>query len=325
MLIFSDLHLREESEDIVFNEVLPGIQAAALQHHETKIAFLGDWWHIRYTVSVRLFNRVRDTLMQWHGAGLHVRLLPGNHDQIDVQGRNALEALGDLPHVQVYSEPTWDEDGFWMPYRKDNEATRAALQASGHKPGLINTLFMHNAVQGAWMNDHMANTDGLNLQEFDGWNAILCGHYHKRQVLNRLTYIGSPYQTKSDEAGQPKGYALWDGTRLSLFDTSWGPRHHSINTEVGQEMDLSGVAKTDEIRIRLAGEGSIADAEKLGQELKKAGYANVVVTPEVTPMQARLQVGENASLASYVRAYVEQVDTDLDRDRLMKAFEYVTG
>jgi DNA repair exonuclease SbcCD nuclease subunit len=43
------------------------------------IIFLGDFWHVRGTVSVELLNRVLKSLNKWTQP---VIMIPGNHDQV---------------------------------------------------------------------------------------------------------------------------------------------------------------------------------------------------------------------------------------------------
>lgn len=330
MILFSDLHLRDDSAETVLKEVLPGIREACLASRDLEVGFLGDWYHIRYTISVRLMNAVRDELLRWHEDGIRVYMIPGNHDQIDIHGRNALEVLGDLPNVEVYTVPTWNHHGLWMPYRASNDVLKAELaqaiacQATMPYAGQPLTLFIHHGVRGALMNDTKANTEGLGVEAFAGFNAILCGHYHKRQTLDRLTYIGSPWQTTAAEAGQPKGCAHWDGTRLQFTDMAWGPRFFNVAHTGGKFVMPKGATERDEVRVKTTGATAEADAKKIGKALAKAGIPGVV-TPEVQAAEQRLDVSQGESLEGYAKAYVDQLPTELGRERLMAAFKYVTG
>ena len=164
MIVFSDLHLQDDSEDVVFGEVLPGIFDAALRDADKTVAFLGDWFHIRYKVSVKLFNRGRDTLLAWTRAGIKVILLPGNHDQIDFEGRNALEAYGDIDGVSVYNTPTWDRWGLWVPYRKTLEGVKQALLTEA-PVNAVPVLWIHHGITGALMNDHHRSSEGLDVED----------------------------------------------------------------------------------------------------------------------------------------------------------------
>ncbi len=327
MLIFSDLHLREDSEDVVFGEVLPGILAAAYEREEKVIACLGDVLHFRNRVIVRLMNALRDELRGWVDLGMQVIILPGNHDQVDLEGRNALEHLDDLHHVSVYTEPRMDDHGLWIPYRKNHDHILSALNlAQGNKR---HVLFMHHGVRGAWMNDHIQNTTGLSVEAFKYFRTVLCGHYHKRHQVGPVSYIGSPYQTKADESGQDKGYAIWDGTKLEYVTTHWGKRYHRFDLKPGQELDLSAVAERDEVRVTTA---AGIDPDAIGKVLAMAGIARHTVTPAVQVTEQRLDVDGDASMAQYAEAYValqnEGADKHgaptLDPKKLMSTFAEIT-
>jgi DNA repair exonuclease SbcCD nuclease subunit len=316
MIVFSDLHLRDETEEVCIGEVLPGIAQEALDRKEKDVAFLGDFWHVRYSVPVRLFNAVRDELRRWTSSiGLEVRLLPGNHDQINYEGRNALEAYGDIPGVTVFTDPQWDEYGLWIPYRKNNEEIEKALTLKKPKDS-PRILWTHHGVKGALMNDFHQNTEGLEPSAFDKFTHVFSGHYHKRQELKHVTYIGSPWQTKADEAGQPKGFATWNGSALEFVDTHWGKRFHKFELGPDETLDLSQVGERDEVRVVTA---PGINHEVVSAQLAAAGVAHIV-TPQEQHNEARLQVAANAGLEEYAKAYVEQFDTEIQKEQLLEAF-----
>jgi len=328
MIVFSDVHLREESADVVLGEVLPGLRQAALQHgrdpggrHEA--VCLGDFFHFRYKVDARIQNLVADELRAWAEADIHLRVLPGNHDQYDVAGRNALELFDEIRLVDVYTQPCVDGDGVWIPFRRSPEDILTALQSLPRNVNLNGklVLWMHHGVRGAWANDNIQNKEGLDPNRFSEFHAVLCGHYHKRQTIGRVSYIGSPYQTRADESGQAKGYCTWDGENLQYLDTIWGPRFHRIELKDGEALDLSGVAPRDEVRVKTVGPGAERRAEELGKQLAASGIERHTVTPEVEPMEQRLDVDQSATVEDYARAYVAEFGGELDHDRLVAVFK----
>jgi hypothetical protein len=325
VILFSDLHLTEDSADTVFNEVLPGIEQAALAD-DRDIGFLGDWWHIRYKVSVALLNRTHEWLLGLLDKQIHLRLLPGNHDQINVAGENALDVFGGLPHVKVYSIPQWDGDGLWIPYRQDPKDIEKALATPGGSKGV---LFMHHGVRGAMQNDQVQNTEGLPVGAFSQFGCIWCGHYHMRQNVGKtLCYVGSPYQTRANEAGQNKGYTILHGNTFQHVTTRWGKRYHMLeldNYRSGKLPLPDGIdLARDEIRIKTkAG----VNPEAVGKALVKLGSINHVVTPEVEAGDQRLPVAAGAGLQDFVKAYVAKhaVGDESEAPRLMRVFDEIVG
>lgn len=325
MILFSDVHLREESAEIVLGEVLPGILDACVASGEKELACLGDLYHFRYRVDVRIQNALREWLLKATGLGISVYLLPGNHDQVDFEGRNALEVFSDIPGVRVFTEPTWTKHGLWVPYRKRQEDIAQALTT--RNPGVTvvaRTLFLHHGLQGAMMNNHLMDSEGLPSGMFAAWHRVLCGHYHKRQDLlgavTHTTYIGSPWQTKADEAGQPKGYAHWDGKILRFVDTHWGPRYHNVALTAGHTFDVSGIAPGDTVRVTTA---AGLDPAKVGAFLS-AHNVRGIVTPEVQVAEARISLPDGSDLGAYAQAYVDLAQIALDKTRLMRVFQEIT-
>ena len=321
MLIVSDLHLREETADTVFEQVLPGVLEGALGRGIRDITFLGDIFHIRYKIDAWIQNELYDVFSSWTlGYGRYIRILPGNHDQYNLDGRNALEMFDEMSNVRVYTEAVTDEHGLWIPYRKDTDYTICTI--SEHEEKAVNqqgrrVCFFHNAIFGALMNDTFVDQEGIPPSIFKGFDIVLSGHYHKRQNLGNIYYIGSPYQINAGESGQDKGYAIWDGNNLEYVTEQWGKRYHRISLGAKDTLSLDGIAPGDDVRVQTSVN---VDPHAVAEQLIKAGIANHTVTPDVEPVQVRLDVPENSDLLRYAEAYVQKQDTPLDKGVLMNIY-----
>lgn len=318
MIVFSDLHLREESEKTVFEQVFPGLFAAASKDFDKTLVCLGDFFHLRYRVPVHLQNQVLEFLEALERSGIRLLLLPGNHDQINIAGENALEVFRRFPNVEVFTEPTWNDYGYWIPYRKNPEDIAYALeQGAKTQGGRPAVLWLHHGVRGAYMSPQVQDTEGLPVDYFKGW-FVLCGHYHMRQKVGSVYYIGSPYQTTASEAGQEKGYAVWKPStfELAFANMDWGKRYHNLGV-VNGEVDLSAVRPGDEIRA-VTPPG--VDPQALGKSLEVSG-AKCVITPQVEIAGGRLPVKEGSGLGEYAREYVEQFAGTLDKDKLLVIYK----
>ena len=335
MIVFSDLHLREETAETVFGQVLPGILEAGKDDADRVIACLGDFYHVRYKISVAIQNQVAAWLRQLRLADLSLIFLPGNHDQINEAGEHALEVFSDSPLVQVITQPAWNRYGLWIPYRKDSVDVLEALIAP--KPTWLpaappQVLWMHHGVKGAEMAPGVLGEIGLEPRQFASWQVVLCGHYHKRQKLGNIVYVGSPYQVTASEAGQPKGYARWNPITGQFFwiDTLWGKRYHQFDsmgvTVAGAAYmqdyarDL-GIRAGDEVRVA---SGAGMDAEKLTQAFQNLGV-RCIVAPEIKDMEVRLEVAPAASMADYAQAYVNKLAPEADREALLAVYREISG
>lgn len=318
MIVTADLHLKAASEDTVFDEVLPGLAAATREDRDRTLAILGDVYHERNHVAVRLQNRLYQWLGSMTAEGHRVILLPGNHDQINDQGDHALLVFGEIDGVDVISTPRIDDLGVWIPYRRD---PAVVLESLGLAQGRVVIAWMHHGIEGARMNQQVADTEGIRSTQLGAIEHAYLGHYHTPQDVGRATYIGSPYQTRADERGQQKRYGVFTPSTAAMefVDVDWGPKYHRIT--VGSEGlgDIPAVDSRDEVQVEVTG----VDPEEVGRQLREAGLENVRVTevPEVS--EARLEVGEGAGVAEYADQYAAQFGGDLDHERLMRVFREI--
>jgi DNA repair exonuclease SbcCD nuclease subunit len=335
MIVFSDLHLCEDTAETVFEQVLPGILEAVQDDSDRTIACLGDFYHIRYKIPVALQNRVAAWLRKLRAEKVSLIFLPGNHDQINGAGEHALEVFADNPLVQIITEPAWNQYGLWIPYRKDPVDILEALIA--RKPTWLpatppQVLWMHHGVKGAEMAPGVLGEIGLEPRQFQPWKLVLCGHFHKRQQLGNIIYVGSPYQVDASEAGQAKGYGRWNPITEQFFwvDTVWGKRYHQFDsmgvTAVGiphikEYIQDLGIHAGDEVRVA---SGAGYDAETLTRELQALGVRCIVAPAEQNP-EIRLEVASTASMEDYARAYVGKLAPEMDREALLSVYREITG
>jgi DNA repair exonuclease SbcCD nuclease subunit len=330
-VVFSDLHLRESSETICFR-VLGEIEKLAMAH-DKQVVFCGDFWHLRYQVNVRLLNCVAEWLHVWERKGLMVNFLPGNHDQVDVAGRNALEVFAAFSNVTVWTNPGGHTQGGtkigWVPYRKDPAEIQQALKYHAQMRSAV--VYAHFGVAGSIMNNGRADQEGVVVPK--KVPPLILGHYHKRQVSadNAWQYVGSPYQTSFGEAGNECGCLLVDyrgdhvAVRFQPIDVG-APKHYILEWDPatqpapppwpGQPHDL--------VRLDIKASQEMIVQGKFKGVLKKAGLdaAQVNVVPVQVAREHRfsLQTGESL-LAAAGRFAAERVEDQASRPVMMEALQ----
>lgn len=315
MIIFSDLHLCEKTADTCFNEVLPGLFEAAKTDKDKKLVCLGDFYHIRYKVDVVIQNRVFEYFSLLGDHGIDVWLLPGNHDQINEQGENALTPFNALLNVSVFDEICETSIGTFIPYRKNKEEIVEYLKncpLSDKKP-----LFMHEDIIGFEYGNGIVSDKGIPFSFVNSLHKwIITGHYHKRQIKGHVHYVGSPYQIDAGEAGQEKGYVIYypDETTLHWVDTDWGPKHYNFG-EV-QKGTTIYAKQGDVVRVK-APKGE--DLESFRKSLNIPEGVSCVVEHTIEENSKRLGVVGN-SLEEYAKAYVDEFKGNLSPDILMEVY-----
>jgi DNA repair exonuclease SbcCD nuclease subunit len=325
-VVVTDVHTREDSIDIVSGEVFPGIMALCKAECIKHVFCLGDFWHLRYRVPVALLNTIRERLYELRAAGIYVTFLPGNHDQVDVQGRNAVSVFGDIEGITVYDNPTWTPHGLWLPYRTTLDEMTTAI-AMPRPKGYMPIAWMHYGVHGALRNNHIRDVEGVKPHLFGDFEHVYCGHYHKRQQLGpggNIWYVGSPYQTRADEAGDPKGLAVWRaGHDLKFHDYTWGMRYVKAHvTDVGSIKALAAQHPIGMHDYRLTVAAGV-DLAEVSKSLESQGISRYTLTPEVEAAQVRLEVKEGESLEEYAKAYME-LKMDTKDDAMWTTFRRIT-
>jgi hypothetical protein len=182
-------------------------------------------------------------------------------------------------------------------------------------------VWMHHGVQGAMMNSTIQDTKGIEPGVFDNWK-VFCGHYHKRQSVGNVQYIGTPYQTRADETG-PTGYAVVDNETFEIrfVNTRWGKQYYNLGLADLNKLNFSEVKPGDEIRA-IVPPG--VDVKNVVERLNDRGI-RCIATPQVTVQEQRLNVGEGHGLYDYVLAYVDQFKGQLDKDRLLTTYQDIVG
>lgn len=229
---FADLHVSAKTLDRAL-ETLRRVRMIATQQSAI-VVFLGDFWDKRGVLAVKQLHAVLDEMDHWRDDGVHAFLIPGNHDQVVVDGRiHGLRVFDPFAHIHVVTEPlTFPDMGVAMlPWREDSQ-DQAELFAT-LDPSMRWTIFGHAEVRGSIANNGHASPGRVSLEQIHAAaRACYLGHYHKRQKLgDRTWYLGSPFEMDFGERNQPHGIAL---ITLDQIDPIWidfddMPKHHVID------------------------------------------------------------------------------------------------
>jgi hypothetical protein len=232
---------------------------------------------------LRLLNRTAEVIKRWtEDLGFQLDFVPGNHDQVDTAGRNALEVFEAFSNVRVWTEPgVLEEQRFgFIPYHKDPEVIRGWMDAVESES--VQVVFAHFGVQGAKMNNSHTDSDGVKFRGYTSHPPYILGHYHARQAHPQgFMYVGSPYQTNFGEAGNSCGCLIYGEKFVPEFVPIevGAPRHHVLTwdpTASDVPPEHPG-APTDKIRLDIKASSEMLIDGKFKGVLKKHGLENVQV------------------------------------------------
>lgn len=321
-LVTGDWHLSDESEETVF-ACLDAMTEYAMHNDVRRFVINGDIYQHRYVVPVRLQNRLLDYLkLLTEEHDRLVDFVPGNHDQESEGGRNALEVL-ERPGIIVHTEPHFTIGQtfalVWMPYRKN---------IADYQPLLSQALparrvgFVHHGLIGARMNTGViaGERDGIPPAWFSSFDVVFLSHWHMHQQIGNCVYVGSPWQTRADEAGQQKGFVVFDDSTLQwqFVPLNIGRRFWKI----GSALDVPVVDVKPGDRVTITEDAD--DGEALRDTYVALG-AEVIWKQKETANPPRFDLGRNATMRDYAAKYVDTNAGDLNAQRLMQVFDEVTS
>ena len=206
-IAFSDLHVSAKTIDRCL-QALAGVREYAL-HYGAKIVFTGDFWDARGVLNVRHVHALLDEFHRWRDARIEAVIIPGNHDQVSVDGAiHGVRIFEPFANITVATDRVlWTERKIaFIPWREDPAEQAAQFELDGKDW----TIFGHAEVTGAQTNHgHKAAGRVTTAQIKKHARACYLGHYHLRQQLgDRTWYIGNPYEKDFGEMGNPTGCAF---------------------------------------------------------------------------------------------------------------------
>lgn len=239
-VLYGDLHVREDTLDRCI-ATLGFVRELARDRKADGVICLGDFWDRRGVIRVRQLDAIQREFDLWGDIPHH--FVPGNHDQVDREGRIHGLKIFDRPEWDwnVYTDPFQDGSIAFLPWREDPEV-QAKLFAS--LPTHV-TVFAHAEARGATAN----NGHEMGGRFVDpGVRAIYLAHFHKRQKIgDRIWYIGSPFEQDVGERDQPHGVAIVSHKRIEpvFFEVPGMPKHYvfhwpedSDRLSVPEEQDI---------------------------------------------------------------------------------------
>ena len=168
-----------------------------------------------------------------------VVLIAGNHDLLE-NNKDRLDSLTPIieimnnPYVSYLTESKCylDENIVWCCYSIFEENARPDIDACRKEYGDDKKYIglFHAPVNGAITSVGFEFEESVELQQFEGCDAVIMGDIHHRQNFVHkginITYSGSFIQQDFGERVSEHGYLIWDVEHLDYTE-------HDIDTDYG--------------------------------------------------------------------------------------------
>lgn len=229
---FTDIHFGNKNNSRLHNDdcerfIYWFIDQAKEAGCETCI-FLGDWHHHRSSVNVSTLNYTVPNIKRLSEAFENVYMIMGNHD-LYYREKREIHSIpyADLhDNVHIINDKMIERDGVALvPWLVEEEWKKMSKLKSRYVFGHFELPhFKMNAM--VTMPDH----GGLKAEDFTGPEYVFSGHFHKRQTLNNIHYLGNPFpHNYADAWDDERGMMIleWDG-EPQYINWNGGPKYRTL-------------------------------------------------------------------------------------------------
>jgi DNA repair exonuclease SbcCD nuclease subunit len=221
--VFTDIHYGMKGNSRVHNQDCEEfvdwfIKTAKDNGCETGI-FCGDWNHNRNALNLTTMDSGLRALEKLGAAFEQFYMFAGNHDLYykDKRDVKSTEFAKHIPGITVINETFVKDDVALVPWLVGDEWKSIPKIKSKY-------LFGHFELPSFYMNAmvQMPDNGELKSEHFVNQDYVFSGHFHKRQVLGKIHYIGNAF---------PHNYAdAWDDARgMMILDKENNKEPEYIN------------------------------------------------------------------------------------------------
>jgi len=204
LAMFTDIHFGKKNNSISYNQdcldfVKWFCEQVRAEGGVTHVVFLGDWFENRNSVNVLTLTYAHEALKLLNSLGLPIYIIIGNHDLYHRENRKiySTRVFEELPNVHLVNEPiVVDKDLFICPFLFKHEYPEIAKFTK--VPYWLGHFEFRNFV--------ITGTDrlmehGPDHKLFKEPKFIFSGHFHKRQAVDNVVYIGNTFPMDYGDAG----------------------------------------------------------------------------------------------------------------------------
>lgn len=217
--LITDTHFGARNDNVAFLDYFEKFYDKVFfphlhENNITHIIHLGDIVDRRKYISYVTLRRMKEMFIDKcaeHNIDLHVII--GNHD-VPYKNTNEINSMQELfrdSNVKSYSEPkTVNFDGtdiLIMPWI-NHQNYADALKSMEETPAQI--MMAHLEVQGAFMDRGNVNEHGMSVDTFKKFDKVFSGHFHHKNLIGNVQYLGCPYEMTWIDYQDPKGFHIFD-------------------------------------------------------------------------------------------------------------------
>ncbi len=216
-LVCSDIHcgLKQSSEYYlsIDNEFFDDLISYANNHGIKKLIIAGDLFDTRRSLNQRCIDVTIDIFEKLSNNFDIVYVIAGNHDLYYTEDMSicSLKILYGFKNVIIVKEPCLTDGMILLPWLFDKDEMV-------DNPWGAKICIGHFEINGITLNSSGTVADGYNLNQsdFNGYDLVLSGHFHKAGKYGNIHYLGAPFQHNFNDIGNVTGFYSLDTDTCEL-------------------------------------------------------------------------------------------------------------
>lgn len=298
-----------------------------------QIVHLGDYYDHRKFVNFKALNHNRKNFLDpMRRAGMHMDIIPGNHDTF-YKNTNDLNSLKELlgyymNEVNIIMEPKVMEYG----------SLKMALLPWINQENFDSSMKFIRDCKADWLGAHLEldgfellrgvkSHGGLDPKLFDKFELVMTGHYHCSSRQDNIWYLGSQLEFSWNDAHDNKYFHIVDTEtrevqKIKNNYTLYEKILYDDNKIDYNSMELQHLDKKF-VKVVVVNKKDQFVFDRFVDRIQNRDIYELKIAENFTEF-----LGENVEdtemnfddTSEIVETYIDAVDTDLDKERIKSQF-----
>ena len=295
------------------------------QNNIDTIIHLGDVLDRRKYVNFKTLQDFNERIVKRLN-DYNVHIIVGNHDTYYKNTNNVNAPQELLSQYHVYSQPTKvtidDMNMLMIPWVTPENYDKTKMMLEQESADIV---LGHLEIKGFEMFNGAYADSGLERKLFRRFEKVLSGHFHKKSDDGQIYYLGTQYQITWNDYECPKGFHIFDTetrelTRVPNPITIFKKIYYDDKKTNYAEEDIS-VDDKSFIKLFVVNKNNEEKFDKFVNRLHTEIDLHElnIIDEDQSDITASVRediLDQSEDTLTFLGNYVEQIDTDLDRQRL---------
>jgi DNA repair exonuclease SbcCD nuclease subunit len=337
-IILGDCHFDEKHGDAKLLKIQQHFFDSLIQYcvdnEINRIYQVGDITHNRTSLSLNVQSSLLRIFMELEMNQIEMVYIIGNHDIFYKDSREifSMEVFEKAfpTTFKVIKEPTLLDDIYLVPWMVSGEKLNV--------PQGARAIIGHFEMKDFYVTKTFKSEHGLTKDQFKDI-PVFSGHYHLKQDVGNIHYVGTPYQLDWNDFNSLKGIHILDhSTMTATFVENKSTTQHiklylDVDTKKVEIEGYSGVSSSDASKIldvivngphkfKIYAKKELAITKKLVEILEGASHTvklEIMPEEEEIDIEERLEKVKALSISDSIIAIVDDDDKSITHDIITEA------